>query len=55
MRLAGLVDTPVILTGGLRSMQDILPIYQHSRVSLFGFARPFMADPTFLHTLQKQI
>ncbi len=55
VRLAGLVDTPVILTGGLRSMQDILPIYQHSRVSLFGFARPFMADPNFLHTLQKQI
>ena len=38
-----------------RQMQDILPIYRQSRVSLFGFARPFMADPNFLHTLQKQI
>lgn len=47
VRLAGLVDTPVILTGGLRSMQDILPIYQHSRVSLFGFGPPLYGGPKF--------
>lgn len=53
IRLSELVDTPVILTGGLRSMDDLRPLYEHSKVSLFGFARPFMTNPNFLQTLAK--
>lgn len=52
MRLSEAVDTPVILTGGLRSMADIAPICENSRVELFGFARPFVSNPNFIETLR---
>lgn len=52
MRLSRLVDVPIILTGGLRTMDDIRPIAENSRVELFGFARPLMKNPAFLQTLR---
>ncbi len=53
MRLAKLVHTPVILTGGLRELSDLEPIYKNSNVTLFGFARPFIKNPEFLKTLYR--
>lgn len=35
MKLSEMIDTPIILTGGLREMKDILPIYNHSHVQFF--------------------
>lgn len=52
IKLASLVKTPVIVTGGLRSLEDILPIYESSNVKLFGFSRPFLLNPFFLKTLK---
>lgn len=54
MKLSDLVDTPIILTGGLRELSDLKAVYENSRVTLFGFARPFMKNPDFLRTLKEQ-
>lgn len=51
MQLSKSVDTPIILTGGLRELSDLTPIYENSKVDLFGFARPFMKNPNFIKTL----
>lgn len=51
-RLADAVDTPVILTGGLRTRADIDYVVEHSAVRLFGFSRPLLRDPNFVQTLR---
>ena len=53
MKLSEKIDIPVILTGGLRDMDDMKSVYENSSVSLFGFARPFMQNPSFLETLKQ--
>ena len=55
MKLADMIDTPIILTGGLREMKDILSIYRNSHVQFFGFARPFVKDVHFIQLLNEQI
>ena len=55
MKLSNIIATPLILTGGLRDMNDILPIYQNSHVQFFGFARPFMKDINFINSLSNQL
>ncbi len=50
--LAKEVDTPVILTGGLRDRSDIDAIQAESNINLFGFARPFLKNPNFIETLK---
>lgn len=52
MQLSKEIKIPIILTGGLREMNDILPIYEQSNVEFFGFARPFMARTNFIETLK---
>ncbi|MGI6590180.1 MAG: NADH:flavin oxidoreductase [Eggerthellaceae bacterium] len=52
-RLAEEVDTPVILTGGLRTRADIDYVAANSRIRLFGFSRPLLRDPAFVQTLRK--
>ena len=54
VNLSNQIKTPIILTGGLREMNDILPIYENSNVDFFGFARPFMSNPNFIQTLKNQ-
>ena len=55
IKLANMIDTPIILTGGLREMNDIISIYQNSHVQFFGFARPFIKDTHFIQTLYEEI
>ena len=55
VRLSQVISTPVILTGGLRELKDIQPIYETSHVHFFGFSRPFIKDATFIKRLQTQI
>lgn len=50
--LAARVDTPVILTGGLRTRADIDFVADQSRIRFFGFGRPLLHDPAFLATLR---
>ena len=54
-KLAALVQTPVILTGGLRTLDDISDIYEHSNIEFFGFARPFMMNTDFVKELEAQV
>lgn len=54
IRLSKEIQTPIILTGGLREMKDILPIYENSHVEFFGFARPFMEKAEFIQILKSQ-
>lgn len=51
IELSELVNIPIILTGGLKSLDDILPIYNNTKVQFFGFARPLMKDPNFINKL----
>lgn len=55
MKLSNVIDTPIILTGGLREIKDILPIYHSSHVQFFGFARPLVKDVHFIQTLLEQV
>lgn len=50
MALSNLVPAAVILTGGLRSMEDMVPVMENSHVNLFGFSRPFIGNPYFIQT-----
>lgn len=54
MELSGLVSTPVILTGGNRTLKVMQQIADSSRVRYFGFSRPLMQDPSFIRLLEKQ-
>lgn len=54
-KLAALVQTPVILTGGLRTLDAISDIYEHSNIEFFGFARPFMMNTDFVKELEAQV
>lgn len=55
IKLSKIIDTPIILTGGLRKMSDLKDVMLHSRINLFGFARPFMRDPYFIESLKKEL
>ena len=52
VRLAELIDKPVILTGGLRDLSQLEEISSSSKVNLFGFARPLITDPGFINRLK---
>ena len=52
VRLAELIDKPVILTGGLRELAQLEEISRSSKVNLFGFSRPLITDPGFISTLK---
>ena len=52
VRLADMIDIPVILTGGLRELEQMEEISKTSRVNLFGFARPLITDPRFIYSLK---
>lgn len=49
--LSKITDTPVILTGGIRSIADMEQVSATSTVNLFGFSRPFLKNPAFLQSL----
>ena len=51
IRLSELVDTPVLLTGGIRTLAEMEQVYTTSKVNLFGFARPFLKNPAFIQSL----
>jgi 2,4-dienoyl-CoA reductase-like NADH-dependent reductase (Old Yellow Enzyme family) len=51
IKLSELVDTPVILTGGIRALSDMEQVYQTSKVNLFGFSRPLLKNPAYIQTL----
>lgn len=50
-QLAALVNTPIILTGGVRTLTDMDRIANESSINLFGFSRPLITNPNFLDTL----
>lgn len=52
-RLAQSAEVPVILTGGLRTREDVEYVAAHSRIRFFGFARPLLRDPAFVQTLRR--
>lgn len=52
VRLAELIDKPVILTGGLRELAQLEEISRSSKVNLFGFSRPLITDPGFINILK---
>ena len=52
-KLAERVDASVILTGGIRSLEDMTEICNESKVQFFGMARPFMRFPDYLLRLKK--
>lgn len=51
-KLADKVDVSVILTGGIRSLEDMMTICEESKVQFFGMARPFMLRPDYLLKLK---
>lgn len=51
IQLSQKIETPIILTGGLKELDDILPIYLNSKVHFFGFSRPFIGHPDFIQKL----
>ena len=53
IRLAEIVDTPVILTGGVRNLADMEDVSNNSKVNLFGMSRPLLKDPNFIQSLGK--
>ncbi len=48
MRLSNTVETPVILTGGVREYSDVKDIIENSRVSLFGLSRPLIQNTNYI-------
>ena len=52
VRLAEVIDRPVILTGGLRELSQLEEISSSSKVNLFGFSRPLITNPGFINTLK---
>lgn len=52
--LAERIDSPVILTGGLREYDDLKRICENSRILLFGFSRPFMTNPDFMKQMKAE-
>ena len=54
MELSGLVSTPVILTGGNRTLKVMQQIADTSGVRYFGFCRPLMQDPNYIRLLEEQ-
>ena len=52
MRLAEIIDKPVICTGGLKNRSDVEDIYLNSKVEFFGFSRGLLKNPNFIETLK---
>jgi 2,4-dienoyl-CoA reductase-like NADH-dependent reductase (Old Yellow Enzyme family) len=52
MRLAEIIDKPVICTGGLKNRSDVEDIYLNSNVEFFGFSRGLLKNPYFIETLK---
>jgi 2,4-dienoyl-CoA reductase-like NADH-dependent reductase (Old Yellow Enzyme family) len=52
MRLAEIIDKPVICTGGLKNRSDVEDIYLNSNVEFFGFSRGLLKNPKFIETLK---
>jgi len=52
MRLSKAIKTPVILTGGVRTKEDIMKVYMNSNVNFFGMSRPFLKNPNYLEKLK---
>ena len=52
MRLAEIIDKPVICTGGLKNRSDVEDIYLNSNVEFFGFSRGLLKNPNFIETLK---
>ena len=52
--LAEHVDASVILTGGIRTLEDVQEIASESKVRYFGMARPFLAHPDYLLRMKKE-
>ncbi len=42
------IDADVILTGGIRSLEDMNEICNESKVRFFGMSRPFLSYPNYL-------
>ena len=49
------IDIPVILTGGIRDLADVEPLVKAGHVNLFGFARPFMKDTSYVEHLRAEL
>lgn len=54
VRLSQKTDVPIILTGGVRTFEDMEQVCACSSVNLFGFSRPFLKDIHFIQTLQNE-
>ena len=52
MKLAEIIDKPVICTGGLKNRSDVEDIYLNSNVEFFGFSRGLLKNPNFIETLK---
>lgn len=51
IKLSKMVDTPIILTGGVRTIEDMTKVYNSSKVKLFGLSRPLLKDPAYIKSL----
>lgn len=52
-KLAESIDASVILTGGIRNLDDMVSICNESKVCFFGMSRPFIAHPDYLLRLKE--
>ena len=52
MKLSKLIDTPLILTGNVRTLNEMIHIVENSHVQFFGFSRPFMTNVNYIQTLK---
>lgn len=53
--LAGRIEQPVILTGGIRALADVAGLVQRGRVNLFGLARPLMKNAAYIEGLRSEL
>lgn len=54
IKLSEMVPTPIILTGGNRSIAVIQQIADNSNVRYFGFSRPLLRDPNYIQKLKEE-
>ncbi|MDR1079894.1 MAG: NADH:flavin oxidoreductase [Deltaproteobacteria bacterium] len=52
--IAAQVSARVILTGGLRTLDDMLRVLSETHVEYLGMARPLMKDPAFVNKLKTE-
>ncbi|MDY5479979.1 MAG: NADH:flavin oxidoreductase [Peptostreptococcus porci] len=51
-KLISLVDTDVILTGGVRTLEQIERLHNNHNIKFFGFSRPLLKDVNYINKLK---